>query len=102
LKFLKKENRGKTNFSKTRQEEKYLIVKGLSGKYTVKLLCETLGLHRSSYYKWANRKETSSETECFDISRLILGYHEFFNKILGYRRMTLYLNKLNPKKYNKK
>jgi hypothetical protein len=90
LKFFKKENRGKTNFSKPRQEGKYLIVKELSGKYPVKLLCETLGSPRSSYYKWANRQETSSEKESFDISRLILGYHEFFNKILGCRHMTLY------------
>jgi transposase-like protein len=98
----KKENSGKPNFSKTRQEEKYLIVKGLSAKYTIKLLCETLDLHRSSYYKWANRKETSSEIESFDISRLILDYHDFFNKILGYRRMTLYLYRLTHIKYNKK
>ncbi|MDR2266135.1 MAG: helix-turn-helix domain-containing protein [Christensenellaceae bacterium] len=51
--ILKKGNRGKTNFSKTRQEEKYLVVKGLSSKYPVKLQCKTPSLPRSSYYKWA-------------------------------------------------
>ncbi|MDR2408756.1 MAG: hypothetical protein LBE13_11685 [Bacteroidales bacterium] len=33
MKFLKKGNRGKTGFSKTRQEGKDLVVKGLSSKH---------------------------------------------------------------------
>ncbi|MDR2266938.1 MAG: IS3 family transposase [Christensenellaceae bacterium] len=43
-----------------------------------------------------------AEKESCAISRLILDYRETFNKMLGYRRMTLFLNTLKQKKYNKK
>lgn len=65
-------------------------------------MCKILELPHSSYYKWLNRKETLVEKENYDISRLILDYHDKFNNILGYRRMTLFINRLNQKNYNKK
>ena len=65
-------------------------------------MCKILDLPHSSYYKWLNRKETTVEKENYDISRLILDYHDKFNNILGYRRMTLFINRLNQKSYNEK
>lgn len=65
-------------------------------------MCKILELPHSSYYKWLNRKETAAEKENYDISRLVLDYHNKFNNILGYRRMTLFINKLNQKNYTKK
>jgi len=65
-------------------------------------MCQILEIPHSSYYKWLNRKETTVEKENYDISRLILDYHDKFNNILGYRRMTLFINRLNQKKYNEK
>lgn len=66
------------------------------------MICKILSLSHSSYYKWLKRQETSLEKENYDISRLILDYDNKFNHILGYRRMTLFINRLNHKNYNKK
>jgi hypothetical protein len=102
-KFLKKRrNPVKTNFSKIKQEIEYLTVKELSEKYPVKLLFEIVGLPRCSYYKRLKRAETPVEQENYDISRLILDYDIRLNHILGYRRMTLFINRLNRKSYGVK
>lgn len=57
---------------------------------------------RCSYYKWLNRKETKEELENHELANLIIDYDERFNHILGYRRMTRWINKLNSKHYNRK
>lgn len=65
-------------------------------------MCEVFHLPHSSYYKWLKRKETELEKENYDISRLILDYDGKFDHILGYRRMALFINRLNHKNYSKK
>lgn len=65
-------------------------------------MCHTLGITRSSYYKWLHRTETPGEIENNLIANLILEYDETFGHILGYRRMTRWINALNHKHYNKK
>ena len=65
-------------------------------------MCQVLGIARASYYKWQNRKETKEELENHELAQLILEYDERFYHILGYRRMTRWINKFNHKKYNKK
>lgn len=49
-----------------------------------------------------NRKITKNELENHDLANIIRDYHDKFHQILGYRRMTGWINKLNHKKYNKK
>jgi len=66
------------------------------------VLCEILLIERSSYYKWVNRIETDEEKLNHELSQLILEYHDEFKGILGYRRMTLWINKRNQTNYNKK
>ena len=66
------------------------------------VLCEILLIERSSYYKWVNRIETDEEKLNHELSQLILEYHDEFKGILGYRRMTLWINKRNQANYNKK
>lgn len=61
-----------------------------------------MNVNRSSYYKWANRKTANYELENYELAHIIREYHDRFNQILGYRRMTSWINKLNHKKYNKK
>lgn len=46
--------------------------------------------------------ETKQEKESHEISQIIIEYHELFEGILGYRRMTYWINKLNQKQYNQK
>lgn len=61
------------------------------------MLCEILKITRSSYYKWLNRVETKQERENHEIAQIILEYHELFEGILGYRRMTYWINRLNQR-----
>jgi len=65
-------------------------------------MCQTLMIQRSSYYKWLRRTKTPDEIENHQLANLILDYDEKFDHILGYRRMTRWINKLNHKHYNKK
>ena len=66
------------------------------------MLCKILLIERSSYNKWLNRKETDEEKRNHELSQLIIEYHDEFKGILGYRRMTLWINKRNQSNYNEK
>lgn len=59
-------------------------------------------VERSSYYKWLRHEETSEEKLNHELSQIILEYHDEFKGILGYRRMTLWINKRNQTNYNEK
>ena len=65
-------------------------------------MCQVLNIARASYYKWLNRKDTKEEKENHELAQLIIEYDEKFNHILGYRRMTRWINKFNHKNYSKK
>jgi len=65
-------------------------------------MCKTIDVQRSSYYKWLKRTETLDEIENHQLANIILEYDETFGHILGYRRMTRWINQLNHKHYNKK
>ena len=56
-------------------------------------------MNRSSYYKWLNRKDDSNEEDKW-IQDTILNFHDLFNGILGYRRMTLFINRIYDLEYN--
>ena len=62
----------------------------------IDFVCKVLGLNRSSYYKWKNRTQPKKELQDQEICELIKEYHETYKHILGYRRMTLYINHFNP------
>lgn len=82
----------------------YLVIKEL---YDAKLasiseLCEIAGIPRSSYYKWLNRKESSNEAFNKALVPLIQETYNETNGILGYRQMTIKLNREHDFKVNKK
>ena len=64
------------------------------------MLCEILLVNRSSYYKWINRKETNEEKLNHELSQIILEYYRESKGILGYRRMTLWVNRRQQTSYN--
>ena len=68
--------------------------------YKVQIICEILGLNRSSYYKWKNREIPEKEYKDQELCELIIEYDSTYNHILGYRRMTLYINRLNKTNYS--
>ena len=58
-----------------------------------------MGLDRSSYYKWKNIITPQKEYQDQELSELITEYDCAYNHILGYRRMTMYINRLNKTNY---
>ena len=65
-------------------------------------MCNKLNIRRSSYYKWLNRPITENEQKNNELAEIIMGYHESYGGILGYRRMRLFINRDSQKKYNTK
>lgn len=64
-------------------------------------MCQQLEITRAAYYKWLHRAIPEAEQENILLAQLIREYDDRFNHILGYRRMALYINRLNNKHYSK-
>lgn len=64
------------------------------------LLCKLLKISRSGYYKYKKRVKPKYEERNELLCSLITEYHATFDGILGYRRMTIYINKLNQTSYS--
>ena len=58
-------------------------------------MCRILGISKASYYKWVHRTIPQAEQENLLLAELIREYDEQYNHILGYRRMTVWINRLN-------
>ncbi|TFD94488.1 IS3 family transposase [Jeotgalibacillus sp. R-1-5s-1] len=71
-------------------------------KASIQLLCQLLEVSRSGYYKWLNHTPTDQQEE----NEWLLGeIKRLFNKhqgILGYRRITVFINRRFKKQYNRK
>ena len=61
--------------------------------YPITELCEFAGIQRSSYYKWLKRKNSTNEQFNKKLLPLIKDIYEEQNGILGYRQMTIKLNR---------
>lgn len=64
-----------------------------SKSYSISQLCEIGRVQRSAYYKWLNRKASTNEIFNIGIISLIKDAYEERNGILGYRQMTIKLNR---------
>lgn len=89
---------------KLRHESKYIAVKFFyeTKNWSINWMCKQLGISRSSYYKWIQRKIPEQELENRKLAELIKEYDERFNHILGYRRMTSWMNHFNHTNYRQK
>lgn len=65
-------------------------------------MCKTLGVSHAAYYKWLHREVPEQELDNRRIAVLIREYDERFGHILGYRRMTLWINHFNGTDYKEK
>ena len=65
-------------------------------------MCKQLGISRAAYYKWQHREIPIQEKENIELANLIKEYDEKFKHILGYRRMTYWINHFNHTNYSKK
>lgn len=88
---------------KVRFESKYLAIQYFyeNKRWSIRWMCQQLGIARAAYYKWLHREVPEAERENILLAQLIQEYDDRFNHILGYRRMTLYINRLNNKHYSK-
>lgn len=86
------EVRRKTTFDKHFYNEK---------NWSINWMYKQLGITRSAYYKWVNRPVPKQEQENMKLAELIRDYDERFGHILGYRRMTAWINHFNGTHYGK-
>ncbi len=87
-----------------RQENLYLAIqyRNETEHIAIEKLCKFVHLNRSSYYKWLNRKPSNAEVENMQIVEWIKELYEEQNGILGYRQMTITVNRVHEAKYNVK
>lgn len=88
---------------KVRLESKYIAIRYFYEEkhWSIRWMCQQLDITRAAYYKWLHRDIPVAEQENILIAQLVREYDDRFNHILGYRRMTLYINRLNNKHYSK-
>ncbi len=89
---------------KMRNEQKYEAIQLFYEKnqWSINWMCQQLRVTRAAYYKWLHREVPEQEQENKKIAELVLEYDESFGHILGYRRMTDWINTFNQKDYNVK
>lgn len=86
-----------------RYESKYLAIEYYHVKegWSIRWMCRQLGVSKAAYYKWLHRAVPQTEQENLLLAELIQEYDEQYNHILGYRRMTLWINRLNGTHFSK-
>ena len=58
-------------------------------------MCKQLGISHAAYYKWLHRTIPEQESENTKLAELMKEYDERSGHILGYRRMTSWINHFN-------
>lgn len=71
-------------------------------KYPIDKLCAKLHICRSAYYKWLKREPSKSQQINEQLVEWIKELYEEQNGILGYRQMTITVNREHNTHYNKK
>ena len=86
-----------------RYESKYLAVKYFyeERQWSINWMCRQLNISHAAYYKWLRRPIPEQESENIKLAGLIKEYDEQFSHILGYRRMTSWINHFNHTGYSK-
>lgn len=71
-------------------------------QWSIAWMCKVLEVSKAGYYKWLHRTESKAEQENRQLAALIQEYDERFHHILGYRRMTDWINHFNHTHYKRK
>ncbi len=87
-----------------RMESEYLTIQYYNKEenWNIAWMCRQFGIARASYYKWTHREIPEDEQENRQIEEWIREYGERFGHILGYRRITLWINRFKGTNYNAK
>jgi transposase InsO family protein len=88
---------------KVRFESKYLSIQYFHQEkgWSIRWMCRQFSISKAAYYKWLHRSVPQAEQENVLLAELIREYDERFHHILGYRRMTAWLNHFNGTSYSK-
>lgn len=70
--------------------------------WSINWMCKQFEISRAAYYKWLHREIPKQEAENMKLAELIKEYDERFKHILGYRRMTSWINHFNQTDYKSK
>ena len=89
--------------SRVRFESKYLAIQYYHEEngWSIRWMCRQLGISKAAYYKCLHRIAPETERENLLLAELIQEYDQQYNHILGYRRMTLWVNRLNATQFSK-
>lgn len=81
-----------------------MAIRGIQSNYNYSTseLCRIAGVSRAAYYKWLKREPGSNEKFNQKLCVLIKAAYEERNGILGYRQMTIKLNRENNFRVNEK
>lgn len=66
----------------------------------VDFVCQELNIARSAFYKHMHRVIPKKQRQDELVSTLIQEYHVAYDGILGYRRMSMFINRLNQTTYS--
>jgi transposase InsO family protein len=90
--------------AKLRHESKFMAIKFFyeTKKWSINWMCKQLEISRAGYYKWLHREIPEHELENIKLAAIIKEYDDRFNHVLGYRRMTSWINHFNHTNYSKK
>ena len=91
------------SLGKARNELKYLTIQHFykENGWSIRWMCQQLNISKAAYYKWLHREIPKAEKENILLAQLIQEYDERYNHILGYRRMTEWINILNTTNFSK-
>lgn len=70
--------------------------------YPIQKLCKAVRIARSAYYKWLRRIPSHNQQVNEQLAEWIKQNYEERNGILGYRQMTVVINRKHNVNYNKK
>lgn len=89
---------------KLRYDSKFIAIKFFyeTKNWSINWMCKQLEISRVAYYKWLHREIPKKEAENMKLAEFIKEYDERFNHILGYRRMTSWINQFNHTDYKPK
>lgn len=86
------------------QEDSYIAIQYLNKteNYPIYKLCGKLHICRSAYYKWQKREPNQHQKINEQLVEWIKELYEEQNGILGYRQMTITVNRVHETNYNTK
>ncbi len=76
---------------------KYALILDHVGQFSIGLMCDVLGVHRSGFYRWRDAPQSKREARKEEVASLVKDTYEAFEAAYGAPRITQELNALGHK-----